>query len=113
MSGHTLDDLPARAIIEVSEAAGEIMDEKLQEHVEEYHLPGPRSAPLQFAMWTKHRIPDEVCCRMGEAMEEEGLTELEIARRFGYPLTLVKREMANYLEAQDKWILRTAKLALG
>jgi hypothetical protein len=113
MSSRTPDDLPARIVVEVSEAAGEVIDEKLDEHIQEYHLPEPRSHPLRAAMFANRSIPDVECSRMGEVMEEEGLSVDELARRFGYPLTLVKREMADYLEAQDRWILRRAKLALG
>lgn len=118
------DEWPVRAIVEICEAVGEEVTgmfashtEKMAgliiDHYEQCHIPSPRRDPLQAVLWANERIPDVHLVLMGQALETGECTLEEVAQRFGYPISLVKRELAIFYQLHDRWIFNHARMAVG
>jgi hypothetical protein len=103
------DDLPFRAmaamgevVYEVAEeVATEVANKAVQAHVEEYvhekRLEVPPRPPLKAIPFKRDHIPGEILERMVEVFETEPEADLhQVAQRFGYPPSLVLRELADH-----------------
>lgn len=95
MTGRTPDELPVRAIVEITNAAGEVMDEKLDEHVQEYHLPKRPTGPVQAVPDPDYEIPDVDAAAM-VSMMSKGFSMAEAANTYGHPLPVVQRVLQAY-----------------
>lgn len=68
--------------------------------------PDPRSLrPLEAIPFPDLAIPDEVLARMVETLDTEPACDLEtLSARFGYPVSLIERELPLYRARYERWI---------
>lgn len=107
------DEQPLRFFREVGETMAEVATEldelATREHVESMHVPPPRRDALQAVPFPRDRIPDVVVAQMIEFMETENCDERVVALRFGRPLSLVLREMADYRARFQRFVAARAR----
>jgi hypothetical protein len=72
------------------------MTERITDHEERMHTLIPPRQPLKAFPFRHDSIPGPVLERMLEVMETEGEDPHALAARFGYPPSLVLRELADH-----------------
>lgn len=103
-----LDDFPYRAIRQMFVTIDGEMVRKLNDHVEEYHLPKPRTERVSAVPFAGDRIGDVELAKMVEAIESEDASLDDIAQQFSRPKSLVFRELAAYYRRHTKWVCEYA-----
>lgn len=114
------DELPFRAMAALGETmyetAEEVANEVVERHVVEYHqheapLEVPAPEPLKAIPFKRNRIPGEELERMVEVLETEPEADInQVAQRFGYPPSLVLRELADHKSAFGRFCFLRASL---
>ncbi len=94
------DDWPVAAIVAISRAVNGEMDERIADHERRLHhhhevTPPPR-APFKAYPHRDKSIPGRDLERMIELIESGEENVYTLAASFGYPISLVERELADH-----------------
>ncbi len=94
------DEWPIAAIVAVSRAVSGEMDDRIADHERRLHsqrqvAPPPR-APFKAYPHKERNIPGEDLERMVELIETGEENVYTLAASFGYPVSLVERELADH-----------------
>jgi hypothetical protein len=104
MSRRTVDDLPARAILAISAAAGEVMEELVQAHEERMHLPPRRTDPVTAVPFAGERLPDTVTCE-GIELLRKGHSLDEAADFLSVEAMVLERAIYDYRPPYRRWLV--------
>jgi hypothetical protein len=120
------DGWPVKAIAELGNAVGEVMTKKLKKqdrkivakirdherrmHVDR-HVAIPPRAPLKAMPFRAKSIPGKTLERMVEVLETEPEADVhQVAQRFGYPVSLVVRELADHQANYGRFVFMRARM---
>jgi hypothetical protein len=109
------DGWPVRAIAAIGNAVSEVMDERIHDHEERMHVDGrvviPPRAPLKAVPFRAESIPGEILERMVEVLETEPEADIyQVAQRFGYPVSLVLRELADHKANFSRFVFMRGRM---
>ncbi len=93
------DEQPLRFLHHVGVAMADAVCDGIEDHEGRMHVPSRPTAPLRAVPFPNDRIPDAVLARMIEMLENLETQDIGVAivaRTFGYPESLVLRELADY-----------------
>ena len=108
------DHWPVRAIMAISEAVSDDMDDRIADHERRLHdearvAPPPR-APFKAFPHKKRKIPGKDLTRMIELLETGGETIYTLESTFGYPKSLIERELADHMANWREHIIARASV---